>query len=74
MSKTVSDIPELIEHFGGLTATARFFGEAPQTVWNWRDRNQMPSRLFEKHKQALTSEGIVAPPSLWGQETAERAA
>lgn len=68
MSKHVSDIPALIEELGGLAATARFFGEQPQTVWNWRARNQMPSRLFAKHTEALDAQSISAPASLWGQE------
>lgn len=71
MSKQhITDIPDLIDKLGGLTEAARFFGEQPQTVWNWRDRQKMPANLFLKHHNALGQKGIVAPPALWGQEHA----
>lgn len=69
MSKVeVTDIPGLIKELGGLTAASKFFGEAPQTVGNWRMRDQIPARLYLQHSAALKKRGIVAPPSLWAFE------
>lgn len=61
-----ADIADLIEKLGGVSAAARFFGEEPQTVWNWRERKSLPTKLFFQHEALLTDRDFKCPKSFWG--------
>lgn len=65
--KTITTVGELIDHIGGLSATARAFHTTPQAVWNWREREgALPKKEHYTHQQILKRHGLKAPASLWG--------
>lgn len=70
--KIIRSIDELIDHYGGLSATGEALHTTPQNVWNWRFRGNLPTKQHYAHQQILKRHGLKAPTSLWGMvEAAE---
>jgi len=51
-------VNELIDEFGGTTATARLFGVLPSAVSNWRKFGSFPGRLHFRILREAEQRGI----------------
>ncbi|MBX9844256.1 MAG: RES family NAD+ phosphorylase [Xanthobacteraceae bacterium] len=57
---------EIIDLFGGTSATAKLIGRTPQHVSNYRQSGRLPADTFLLIKRELAKHGCEAPPSIWG--------
>lgn len=62
---TLTSAPEIIETLGGIRAVSQLTGCTTGAIWNWKDRNVLPSKTYAVMKAALKDKGADAPASLW---------
>lgn len=70
----IDTVDALIDRFGGLTETGKFFGVSPQVVWRWKKRGKLPARSFLTQRRQLDERGVAASVALWGMQTARHGA
>jgi hypothetical protein len=72
--KPLQTTVDVIEALGGDDAIKAMTDCSPQTLWNWKNYGQFPSKTFVMMTAALAMKGKVAPARLWGMQTAAIAA
>jgi hypothetical protein len=72
--RRLTDAREAVDVLGGISAVCDLTGSLPKAVYHWTNVNSFPARHFELMRRALKRRGYGAPPGLWNQTIAKKAA